>query len=57
LGIAITLGLGIIFAYYALYQYMQVLGASGHINTALAAFLPDILALVIGGFLLRRSSS
>jgi lipopolysaccharide export system permease protein len=57
LGIAITMGLSIIFAYYALYQFMQVFGASGHVDPIIAAFLPDLLALCIGIFLLTRSSS
>ena len=43
--VAIPLGLVIIFAYYALYQYMHVLGASGHADPFVAAFLPDMVAL------------
>ncbi len=57
LGIAITSGLGIIFVYYALYQYMDVLASTGHANPMFAAFLSDLLALVVGIALLRRTSS
>jgi lipopolysaccharide export system permease protein len=55
--VAVSLGLGIIFAYYALYEYMQVLGESGHMSPVVAAFLPDGIALAIGLVLLKRSSS
>ncbi len=57
LGVAITLGIVISIAYYVLYQYMFVLGASGHVDPAFAAFLPDGLAVIAGIFLMRRSSS
>jgi lipopolysaccharide export system permease protein len=57
LGIAITCGLGIIFSYYALYQYMDLLAGTGHANPIFAAFLSDIRALIVGLALLRRSSS
>jgi lipopolysaccharide export system permease protein len=57
LGIAITVGLAIIFAYYTLYQFMQVLGASGHVDPIVAAFLPDLLGLAVGFILITRSSS
>jgi lipopolysaccharide export system permease protein len=57
MGVAIAIALGIFFAYYALYQYMFVLGQSGHLPPFVAAFLPDVLALGVGIGLLRRSSS
>jgi len=56
LGIAITFGLVIMIVYYALYQYMDILASTGNANPAFAAFFPDILALIVGIVLLRRSS-
>jgi lipopolysaccharide export system permease protein len=50
-------GLGIIFVYYALYQFMQVVGASGIVQPVLAAFLPDLLGLIAAVALVARSSS
>jgi lipopolysaccharide export system permease protein len=56
LGVAIAVGLAIIFSYYALYEYMDILGSTGAGNPAILAFFPDLLALAVGIGLLRRSS-
>lgn len=56
-GLAIAFGIGIIFAYYALFKYMDVLGASGHANPVIAAFVPNVVGAVVAAILIARAST
>ena len=55
-----ALGLGlsvlIIFAYYVMLSVCQALGQTGNIPPILAAWIPNLVTLVSGGFLLWRAS-
>jgi lipopolysaccharide export system permease protein len=52
---ALLMGVGIILFYYALYKYMEILGGSGHFSPALAAFIPNLVGIVLGAVLILRA--
>ncbi len=56
-GVAIAWGIGIILGYYALFKYLDILGAHGAVNPALAAFLPNLIGLILAGYLTSRATT
>jgi lipopolysaccharide export system permease protein len=53
-GAAAAYGVGLILAYYALFKYLDILGANGRIDPALAAFLPNLLGLALAAYLIAK---
>jgi lipopolysaccharide export system permease protein len=56
-GSALGLGLSvlIIFCYYVLWNYLAIIAGRGAFNPLLAAWLPNIVGLLFGGWLIRRA--
>ena len=53
-GAALGWGVLIILGYYAVFKYLDVLGSGGHVQPALAAFLPNIIGMIFAGYLIAR---
>ena len=53
-GAASAYGVLIILAYYAMFKFLDIAGANGHIDPMLAAFLPNLVGLGLAAYLVSK---
>ncbi len=54
---ALGYGALIILSYYALFKYLDILGMHGRIDPFAAAFLPNVLGIILAGWLISRATT
>ena len=54
-GVAIAQGIALIFGYYALYNYVQILADSGTVSALLAAWIPNLVGVVASVWMVWRA--